>query len=70
MNIRLKYRYKRFETITTDINGLPASLYQLNRTKRAKITISLGSAYKEDNSIVLLWTVESIQLEEPVDYVV
>lgn len=70
MNIRLKYRYKRFETVTTDINGFPASVYQLNRTKRAKITFSLGNAFKEDNSIVLLWTVESIQLQKPVDYVV
>ena len=63
MFLKIKYRYKKFETKVFDISSTPASIYQLNKEKKAKLTISLGSAFRENENVLLKWTVDKIVYE-------
>lgn len=62
MYLKLKFRYNKFETKVEDEFKRPASIYLLNDKKKAKLRITLGSAFKEEenNTAVLLWVVEKI----------
>jgi len=69
MYLKVKYRYKKFETKAFDQDENPANIYQLNKDKKAKLHISLNSAYKEKDSVVLLWTVDKIIYSKQVSYI-